>query len=108
MGMKSYETAIKENDFSDEDQYMHTLGWRRHYRPFDQAKDTYIQFLLLLLRCYDEAKESARRLDYLYATALRMWYSIAEIQSGTLHLGLFYEVVLQDCDIMVSSSASQR
>ena len=42
------------------------------------------------------------RLDYLYSTAFRVDYKSMDVQSNTIHSGLFYEIVLGDNDILVS------
>ena len=91
-----------EGGLSDEDRYAHSWGYTTYYEEFEQAREEYILFALQLIRFYNELKMASIELDYIYGIAFRLGYSPTDVQSNTFHLGLFYEIVLTDREILVS------
>jgi len=97
-----YEISDKStSNSSDDDQYTHNFGIRRRYAKFEDKKAEYLKIAIQVLQFFGETRKAAMRLDYLYSTAFRVGYGGMEIQSITVHLGLFYEIILSDNTILV-------
>ena len=88
------------NKEESKDQCENILELKVNYKPFEKAKVQYISIGLLLLKLFSELKRCAIWVDYLYSIMLKRWKT--DIECGTLHLGLFYEIVLGDKDIIVT------
>jgi hypothetical protein len=98
-----YQLSEEANN-SDEERYNHTLRRNPEFKFFEEARDVYITFALQLIKSHNELEKAYKELDYIYSTVFRLGdYERLNIQSKTIHLGFFYEIVLSDPDIMVTT-----
>jgi len=93
---------------SDDEQYNHVLRKRTIFHSFEEAKEVYILIALQLINFYEELERSCLDLNYLYSIIFQYdillkshIYNKLEVDSRTIHLGLFYEIVLCDQGILV-------
>jgi hypothetical protein len=95
-------------DDSDEEQYNYVLRRRTIFHSFEEAKEVYVLIALQLIKSHEELERCWLELDYLYKIIFQYdlfpksyIYNKPEIDSKTIHLGLFYEIVLSDQSILV-------
>jgi len=108
-GIPDYRNLSEDMENSDEDQYDHSILKRLVFKPFEEEKNTYSLYAIQLIKSYEEIKKRSAELDYIYGHVFK--YNNCgkfDIPCETVHLGLFYEIVLSDPCIVVIFKLRQK